>query len=48
MILMVIPFSIGNILILLPYPLDLADEPSKWLFIFGRFLVGDTDYSYFK
>ena len=40
MLFMVIPFSIGNLLILLPYPLNLADLPSKWLFIVGRFFIG--------
>ena len=41
MLFMVIPFSIGNLLILLPYPFDMADIPSKWLFFVGRVFVGD-------
>ena len=41
MIVMVIPFSIGNLLILLPYPLNMADVPSKWLFFVGRFFIGN-------
>ena len=41
MLFMAIPFSVGNLLILLPYPLKMADVPSKWLFFAGRFFVGD-------
>ena len=41
MLFMAIPFSIGNLLILLPYPLNIADAPSKWLFFAGRLFIGD-------
>ena len=40
MISMVIPFSVGYLLILLPYPLNMADVPSEVLFIVGRFFIG--------
>ena len=43
MLFMAIPISTGNILLLLPYPLDLADIPSKWLFIMGRIFVGNAN-----
>ena len=42
MLFMAIPISIGSILLLLPYPLDLGDIPSKWLFIIGRIFVGNA------
>ena len=41
MLFMAIPLSIGNLLLLLPYPFDMADLPSKWLFFVGRFFVGE-------
>ena len=41
MLYMAIPLSMGNLLILLPYPFDIADLPSKWLFFVGRFFVGE-------
>ena len=47
MLFMAIPLSLGNILLLLPYPLDFADIPSKWLFIVGRIFVGNEKMSYF-
>ena len=40
MISMVVPFSIGYLLILLPYPLNMDDVPSEVLFIVGRFFIG--------
>ena len=43
MISMVVPFSIGYLLILLPYPLNMDDVPSEVLFIVGRFFVGKMD-----
>ena len=43
MISMVVPFSIGYLLILLPYPLNMDDVPSEVLFIVGRFFIGKMD-----
>ena len=43
MLFMAIPLTFGNLLILLPYPFEMADIPSKWLFLVGRFFVGE-DY----
>jgi MFS family permease len=46
MIYMSVPFTIGWIIMLLPYPLDMDCTTNKWLFYIGRLITGKNKVQY--